>query len=339
MLTPSSLNEADAAKKVFAGFFPACFLDSRGPTGDNRRDPDITTRVGIFMTMTGPEPEAWLPRVRHVVLDMDGTIYRGSQLFDVTLPFLERLRRLGIGYTFLTNNTARSRADYLGKIRHLGIDVAEEQMYTAADSTIAHLRASLPGVTRVAVLGTPSLVGQFAEEGYDEDWEQPGAVVVGFDTTLTFERLCRAAYLIERGIPFLATHPDLVCPTDEPTVLVDCGALCACLTAATGRSPVVLGKPEPALLLDICRRAGVRPGEAAMVGDRLYTDIAMGRRAGVPAVLVLTGEATADEAADCPLPPDLVVADVGELGERLAAARAAEPPAGGAATPVAPRTP
>ena len=123
------------------------------------------------------------------------------------------------------------------------------------------------------------------------------------------------------------------------TVLVDCGALCACLTAATGRGPVVLGKPEPALLLDICRRAGVRPGEAAMVGDRLYTDIAMGRRAGVPAVLVLTGEATADEAADCPLPPDLVVADVGELGERLAAARAAEPPAGGAATPVAPRTP
>ena len=108
------------------------------------------------MTMIGSEPETWLPRIRHVVLDLDGTIYRGSQLFGVTLPFLERLRRLSIGYTFLTNNTARSKADYLGKLRTLGIDVAEHQMYTAADSTLSYLRAYLPDVSRVAVLGTPS---------------------------------------------------------------------------------------------------------------------------------------------------------------------------------------
>ena len=110
-------------------------------------------------------------------------------------------------------------------------------------------------------------------------------------------------------------------PTDEPTVLVDCGAICACLTSATGREPVVLGKPEPWLLEDICHRAGVPITEAAMVGDRLYTDIAMGRRSGAAAILVLSGEATEQEAAECPFPPDLIVADVGEFGARLEAAR------------------
>ena len=106
-------------------------------------------------------------------------------------------------------------------------------------------------------------------------------MVVGFDTTLTYERLCRAAYWIAAGRPFLATHPDLVFPTDEPTVLVDCGAVCACLTAATGRAPVVLGKPDPSMLLELCGRHGLERDRVAMVGDRVYTDMAMAQRAGV----------------------------------------------------------
>jgi NagD protein len=187
-------------------------------------------------------------------------------------------------------------------------------MYTAADSTISYLREHLPQVTRVALLGTPSLAAQFAEEGFRDDWEAPEAVVVGFDTDLAYTRLCKIAYFIGQGLPFLATHPDLICPTDEPTILVDCGAICACLTAVTGRTPIVLGKPEPSLLRDICRKAGVRPEETLMVGDRIYTDIAMGRRAGVPAVLVLSGEGTREDAAACPLLPDLIVTDIGELG-------------------------
>jgi NagD protein len=129
------------------------------------------------------------------------------------------------------------------------------------------------------------------------------------------------AYWIARGLPFIATHPDLVCPTDEPTVLVDCGAICACLTAATGVSPLVLGKPDPIILLDLCAKHGLMPRQLAMVGDRIYTDMAMAQRAGVIAVLVLSGEATAAEAAAMSTPADLVVADVGELGQRLAAAR------------------
>ena len=123
------------------------------------------------------------------------------------------------------------------------------------------------------------------------------------------------------GLPFLATHPDLIVPTDEPTMRVDCGAICACLSAATGRQPVVLGKPDPAMLRDLCTRHGLEPDETAMVGDRIYTDMAMAQRAGALSVLVLSGEATAEDAAAMPTPPDMVVANVSEFGERLEHAR------------------
>ncbi|AGA25472.1 HAD-IIA family hydrolase [Singulisphaera acidiphila] len=262
-----------------------------------------------------------LTRIRHVVLDLDGTLYRGDRLFEVTIPFLARLARLGIGHTFLTNNTSRSKSDYVTKLQKLGIDAQESQVATPADTTITYLRKQLPQVTSIAVLGTPSLCQQFEEAGFTVGWDAPGAVVVGFDTTLDYERLCRAAYWIGEGRPFLATHPDLICPTDQPTILVDCGALCACLTAATGRQPVVLGKPDPSILLDLCNRLGLAKDEVAMVGDRIYTDIAMARRAAVPGVLVLSGEATKADAATLEQPPELIVADVGELGEILENAR------------------
>ena len=266
-----------------------------------------------------------LSRIRHVALDMDGTLYRGQRLFDATLPFLERLRRLGIGYTFLTNNTSLSKADYVHKLRRFGIDADQGQIVTPADSAIAYLRERLPGVESIAVLGTPSLCRQFEAAGFAVTWDAPGAVVVGFDTTLTYERLCRAAYWIGTDLPFLATHPDLVCPTDEPTILVDCGAICACLTAATGRQPIVLGKPEPSMLLDLCARLGLSIEQVAMVGDRVYTDIAMAQKAGAVAVLVLSGEATAADVAALASPPDLILADVGDLGVHLERALGSPP--------------
>jgi NagD protein len=262
-----------------------------------------------------------LARIRHVALDLDGTLYRGRRLFDATIPFLARVRRLGIGYTFLTNNTSLSKADYRGKLNRLGIDAVESQIVTPADATIAYLRERLPAVATIAVLGTPSLCRQFEEAGFRVTWEAPEALVVGFDTTLTYDRLCRAAHAIAAGLPFLATHPDLVCPTDEPTVLVDCGAICACLSAATGRRPVVLGKPDPSMLGELCTRLGLETHTLAMVGDRIATDIAMAHHAGAFSVLVLSGEATEEDARSLARPPDLVVADVGAFGERLEQAR------------------
>ncbi len=263
-----------------------------------------------------------LSLVRHVVLDMDGTLYKGTRLFPQTVPFLHTLRNLGVGRTFLTNNTSRSKVEYVAKLQQMGIDAQTEDIYTPAESVLVYLRHQLPNVRRIAILGTPGLVQEFAEAGFIVDWDAPEVVVVGFDTTLEYERLCRAAYWISRGLPFLATHPDLVCPTDQPTVLVDCGAICACLTAATGREPIVFGKPNASILHDLRDRLRLRSEEMLMVGDRIYTDMKMAHAAGVPAALVLTGEAQMEQVDSLAVKPDFIVDDVGRLGEMLVSAHA-----------------
>ena len=262
-----------------------------------------------------------LARVRHLVLDMDGTLYKGTRLFAQTTPFLERLMSLGIGRTLLTNNTSRSKAEYVTKLRRMGINAEIDEIYTPAESVFVYLQAHLPNVKRIAILGTPSLVEEFVEAGLSPDWDTPEAVVVGFDTTLAYERLCSTAYWIERGLPFLATHPDLVCPTDLPTVLVDCGAICACLTAATGKKPIVFGKPNPSILHELGDRLRLKPEEMLIVGDRIYTDMKMAQDAGVPAALVLTGEARIDQVSAVAVKPDIIVDDIGQLGEMLVSAR------------------
>ncbi|NLX21091.1 MAG: HAD-IIA family hydrolase [Phycisphaerae bacterium] len=266
---------------------------------------------------------ARLARVRHLALDMDGTLYRGGTLFDFTLPFLARLDRLGIGYTFLTNNCSRSVRDYMAHLDRLGIAAKADQIYTSSLATLAYLRSGHPDVRRVYLVGTPSLQREFEEAGYEvTDGAEPDAVVVGFDTALTFERLCRAAWWIKQGKLFVATHPDLVCPTDKPTVLVDCGSVCACLERASGQSPIaVLGKPHPLMLAGILARHGLEPTELAMVGDRLYTDMAMARAAGAIGVLVLTGESRREDLHGSAFQPDVVVESVKELGESLERAR------------------
>jgi NagD protein len=166
------------------------------------------------------------------------------------------------------------------------------------------------------------MIGEFEASGYvsvaDSPDEAVDAVVVGFDMTLTYGRLCRAAWWIKGGKPYLATNPDRICPTDQPTVLVDCGSICAALEKATGRQPdVTLGKPKPEMLDGILHAHGLLPHEVAMVGDRLYTDILMAHRAGAFSVLVLSGEATQDDAMNAELPPDLTLQHIGQLGDLL----------------------
>lgn len=267
-----------------------------------------------------------LQKIRHVALDMDGTIYKGGTLFHTTDPFLRLLRELGIGYTFLTNNPSKSVTDYLAHLREMGIPATEEQLYTSTQATIELLLEKWPAVRRLFVLGTPSMCEQFKAAGFvllaDGPHDAPDAVVVGFDTTLTYPRLCRAAWWINQGKPYFATNPDRVCPTDQPITLVDCGSICAALQAATGHPPsAVMGKPDPGMIRGILQRHSLAPENLAMVGDRLYTDIVMAHHAGVLSVLVLTGEATAAEAEKFSPKPDLVVPTLGEFGEHLRASR------------------
>jgi NagD protein len=267
-----------------------------------------------------------LQKIRHVALDMDGTIYKGRTLFEHAAPFLNTLRELDLGYTFLTNNSSRSVADYLAHLHRFGIPATEEQLYTSTQATLEYLQRQWPALRRLFILGTPSMAAEFRAAGYlpvgDGPEENPDAVVVGFDPNLSYARLCRAAWWIRHGKPYFATNPDRVCPTDEPTTLVDCGAICAALREATGVPPAaVMGKPDPGMIHGILRRHGLTPDQLAMVGDRLYTDVLMAHRAGALGILVLTGETTAAEAEKFSPPPDLVVADLEELAARLRAAK------------------
>lgn len=271
------------------------------------------------------EARVRLAETRHFVLDLDGTVYTGSRLHGASREFLGTLAARGLTHTFLTNNTSRSRRQYVDKLRSLGLEVCEADVCTPVASAVAALRSLDPKVVNLFVLGTEALQGDLAAAGFkvgEAAEAEPAAVVVGFDTSLTYQHLCRAAWWIKSGLPYLATHPDLVCPTEEPTVLIDCGSICAALQAATGRAPdTVLGKPDPRILTTIATEHSVPIEQVAMVGDRLMTDMVMARRAGALAVLVLTGEATAADlrelGPDSLERPDLVVDDLAELAASL----------------------
>lgn len=284
-----------------------------------------------------PELRERLSKIRHLALDMDGTIYLGSTLFPYTLKFLADMKEAGIGYSFLTNNPSRSVADYLKKLEGLGIQADEENMYTTSLAAIDYIKTHYPGAKRLFLLGTPSMISQFEKAGFescaDDPDDVPDVLVVAFDMTLNYQRLCRAAWWASQGVPYVATNPDRVCPTDQKVVLVDCGSICKCIEHATGRQPdITLGKPDPNMLYGIMERLDLNPEEVAMVGDRIYTDTATAHNAGAFGVLVLSGETTlevvdkvAEDARNNPapefFPPDLVCRDVKELGELLIESR------------------
>ena len=278
-----------------------------------------------------------LSKIKHLALDMDGTIYMGSTLFPFTKKFLSDMTEAGIGYSFLTNNPSRSVADYLKKLEGLGIEADEENMYTTSLAAIDYIKAHYPSAERLFLLGTPSMISQFEKAGFvscaDDPDDVPDVLVVAFDMTLEYSRLCRASWWASQNIPYIATNPDRVCPTDQKNVLVDCGSICKCIEHATGRKPdVTLGKPDPNMLKGILDRHGLLPEEVAMVGDRIYTDTAMAHNAGAFGVLVLSGETTmetaeavAEDARTNPnpefFPPDLICRDIQELGELIIASR------------------
>ena len=284
-----------------------------------------------------PELKEKLSKIKHIALDMDGTIYMGSNIFPFTIGFLEDMTKAGVGYSFLTNNPTKSVADYLHKLEGMGIHADEGNMYTTSLAAIDYIKETYPKAKRLFMVGTSSMISQFEKAGFesctDSPDDVPDVLVVAFDTTLTYSKLCRAAWWASQGIPYIATNPDRVCPTDQRTVLVDCGSLQKCSEHATGRkADIVLGKPEPTMLDGIMHRHGLKPEEIAMVGDRIYTDTAMAHNAGAVGVLVLSGETTietalkvAEDAKVNPapefFPPDVIARDIRELGDLIIEAR------------------
>ncbi len=258
-------------------------------------------------------------KLKHVALDMDGTIYNGSTLFPFTIDFLNKLRSVGVRYSFLTNNPSKSIDAYLEKLETLGISATRDEIYNSTLATIDYLKANHPELKRLFLLGTPSMIEEFERAGYistkDDPNDVPDAVIVAFDISLVYSRLCRACWWVKKGLPYFATNPDRTCPTDQETILPDCASLCVCVESATGRKPdIVFGKPDPSMLTGIINHYNYKSEEVAMVGDRIYTDVMTAINANAFGVLVLTGEATLADAKTATHPIDLVVESIETLG-------------------------
>ena len=219
-------------------------------------------------------------KIRQVFLDMDDTIYKGSYLFPCTKPFLAFLEERNIGYAFLSNNSSFSIAEYVKRLENLGIAVTEKNFYNSTLYCIDYLHSNHPEYKKLFLLGMESIIPEFEAAGFEITDTDPDAVIVAFDRNLVYDRLCRAAYFVKQGVPSFATHPDVFCPTDLPTLLVDCGAITKCIEHATGVQLKVLGKPDPGILRLGAERFGATPDQVLMVGDRLATDVAVGRNAG-----------------------------------------------------------
>ena len=233
-----------------------------------------------------------LSKKKLFLLDMDGTLYLGDRLFDGALEFLLRVRETGGRYLFATNNSSRSVTAYVDRLRGMGIDAAKEDFLTSTDALIWYLRGRYDDAL-IYAFGTRTFRHQLREAGFRvTDQREAGIslLVCGFDTELTFQKLEDACMLLgDPTVDFLATTPDWVCPTAWGFV-PDCGSVCEMLFRATGRRPRVIGKPEPEMALLAMERWCCAKEETLLVGDRIYTDIACGVRAGIDTAFVLSGE-------------------------------------------------
>lgn len=251
-------------------------------------------------------------------MDMDGTVYLGNRLLPGARSFFRLLDRRGIPYVLLTNNSSKDRVLYGEKLARMGLEVPADRIITSGEATALYL-ATRTTHRRLFVLGTPSLEAEFRAAGFTLAEERVDAVVLGFDTTLTYAKLERACHLLRAGAAFVATHPDNVCPTERGPV-PDCGSMAALLVKATGVRPVVVGKPNRLMVAMALRKlgCGFRPRDVAMVGDRLYTDMRMARRAGLTAILMLSGETRREELEKTSDIPDHVFPSIRELALALA---------------------
>lgn len=249
------------------------------------------------------------------LLDMDGTIYLDEQLFDGTTEFLDYVKQSGGRYLFLTNNSSRGVEDYVRKMSRLGITATAEDFLTSVDALIIYLRKQGYGDKRLYVFGTRSFQRQLAQAGFSLTTtleEGIDALVCGFDTELSFRKLEDACILLNRGVDFIAANPDWVCPTWYGYV-PDCGSVCEMLFRATGRRPVFIGKPQPEMALLAMEKYACSKEETMLVGDRIYTDIACGLRAGIDAALVLSGESTLEDVERNAEKPTHIFQDIREL--------------------------
>ena len=240
------------------------------------------------------------------IFDMDGTIYLGGIPFDFAKRFIKNLRASGRRVLFFTNNASHTSPFYLKKLERLGFEPSEDEIMTSGDVTLEYLNRYRAGKS-VYMVATDELVEEYAAKGIklvngESDEESADIVITSFDTSLTYKKLDDACRLIRGGAEYLSTHPDMNCPT-ETGFIPDSGAIAAFVTASTGKVPTYFGKPYKETIEMIGEATGFDNSEMCIFGDRLYTDIALGKSFGVTSVLVLSGETT-EEDVDAALPKD-----------------------------------
>jgi 4-nitrophenyl phosphatase len=253
-----------------------------------------------------------LRNTRHLIVDMDGVLWRGDEPMEGLQAFFATLRKRDIGFILATNNSSRTPEQYTAKLARFGIEVSEDRILTSSQVAAAYLASQAAPGARVYAIGGEGVRRALEQQGFELAEQEADYVVVGWDTHLTWHKLATAALLIHRGAGFIGTNPDTSYPTEEGPVPGN-GAQLAALEVATGIAPVVTGKPEPPMYEEAMRRMGARPETTAVVGDRLDTDIAGGVRLGLTTVLVLSGIATEAELAESPVRPDVVCADISDL--------------------------
>ena len=257
-----------------------------------------------------------LAQVRCFLLDMDGTFYLGEKLIRGALEFIDLLHQQGRDYLFLTNNSSKDSQQYAEKFARLGMTIARDKIMTSGEATAMHIERQKPEA-RVYVVGTPSLENEFRDRGFLLTDDTPDFAVLGFDTTLTYAKLWKLCDLVRAGVRYIATHPDYNCPT-ETGFMPDIGAMIAFVQASTDRQPdLVVGKPNSLFVELAAERLGVPVSGMCMIGDRLYTDIALGATAGIPTILVLSGETRVHEVACSPYQPSYIFQDIRAVADYL----------------------
>jgi HAD superfamily hydrolase (TIGR01457 family) len=259
-----------------------------------------------------------LSKIRGFLLDMDGTFYLSDRLLEGALRFIDLLREQKKEFLFLTNNSSKHRRQYAEKITRLGLALPEEMVLTSGEATALHLQKQKPGA-KVYVVGTPFLEEEFRQHGFHLTDSEPDFLVLGFDTTLTYQKMWTLCDFVRAGVPYIATHPDFNCPT-ETGWMPDIGAMIAFVNAATGREPdLVVGKPNRLIVDAASVKLNLPVEEMAMIGDRLYTDIALGQSSGITTVLVLSGETKPEDVRDSPFQPDYTFQNLGGVADWLKA--------------------
>ena len=256
-----------------------------------------------------------LNEIDAVFLDLDGTMYLGNHLIDGALEFLERCQSRGERRFFLSNNSSRSVPQYIDKLSGLGISASPSDVILSTHDLIYWLYDQ--NYNRLYLVGTAGMQEMLKGAGFTMDAVDPEVVVLGYDTEINYDKISTASIHLHNGVPMVVSHPDVVCPSPDGG-LPDTGAYMAMFEAATGVKPVrVCGKPQPGMILHKIEAMELNPARCAMVGDRLYTDMAMATRAGVEGVLVLSGEATREDVDALPegaeQQPSLIVQSVDEL--------------------------